>query len=378
MTENTTMSDTSPDTPSYACLDVLPEAPSSPADLPDGVLGLAIPNDKFWDTGRTLDVHFQNGTDDQKAQFRAAASEWSKHANILLRFDTSVEDSEIRVNFGNQGNWSYVGTDNLKIAKTSTTMAIQNMSSIRHEVGHALGCIHEHQQPDADIQWNKPVVYQALGGPPNNWSHAQVDQNVFDKYAKATTQFSVFDPNSIMLYAFPASWTLNGVGTHSNSALSGTDKAFINRAYPGCTANFSKSTIGTAACTVTTGPGTMFNQYYGNSWIMNQPNTSYIEVRFNQPKKFEGKDIYSAARLRMVHLTSMLDGKAGHSPVDIVLNGKVIKENYSPPSGNYMTDEWDVAADLVDGDNVLRINFKSATSSYWINQLQVICDRIIY
>ena len=295
-----------------------------------------------------------------------------------MKFDVSAEDSELRVFFGNIGNWSYVGKDNLGISITSKTMAIHNMSSILHEVGHALGCVHEHSSPASDIEWNKPVVYRALGGPPNNWDHAKVDHNVFYKYSKSTTQFSQFDPNSIMLYFFPASWTLNGVGTHSNKSLGSIDTSFINRCYPGCTADFSKSVIKKANCTVTTGPRTMFNQHYGNSWIMNQPNASYIDVAFNQPKQYGGKDIYSKATLKMVHLTSMNGPKSGNSPVDIIVNGTVIKKNYSPPSGNYLTDEFDISQYMKDGANVVRVNFKNASTNYWIHKLQVICDRILY
>ena len=39
-----------------------------------------------------------------------------------------------------------------------------------HEFGHALGCIHEHQSPAADIPWDKEAVYRYYMGPPNNWS----------------------------------------------------------------------------------------------------------------------------------------------------------------------------------------------------------------
>ena len=37
----------------------------------------------------------------------------------------------------------------------------------------------------------------------------------------------MFDPDSIMLYAFPAQWTTNGVATHANDVLSSLDKEFI-------------------------------------------------------------------------------------------------------------------------------------------------------
>ena len=375
MATNETSSQSQADLLEYACIDVLPEVEKRD-EAPDGALELALPTSKLWDCGRVLDFHFLNGTDAQKKTFRSDASKWSDYANLITRFDSPI-DAEFRVAFGNQGNWSYVGLDNLSRPAGSTTMAIQNLDSILHEVGHALGCIHEHSSPSGTIQWNKPVVYQALGGPPNNWNHAMVDSNVFLKYVADQTQFSEFDPKSIMLYFFPASWTLNGVGTQANKSLSKTDTDFIKSCYPGCTVDFSKPAIATGGCTVSYGPRTLFNQQYGNSWIMNQPNASFVEVNFNQPNMFAGKDIYSKATLRMVHLTSMAYPKAGNSPVDILVNGHKIKENYSPPSGNYLTDEWDISKHMKDGANVVRVNFKSASTNYWIKKLQVDCERIL-
>lgn len=361
-----------------ACIDVYPEAESSVTEAaPEGALELALPTSKLWDSGRVLDFHFLGGTDAQKQAVRINAAQWTKFANLLMRFDVPVTAAEFRVAFDNVGNWSLVGTDNLTRAAPAATMNIQNLTSILHEVGHAIGCIHEHSSPASAIQWNKPVVYQALAGPPNYWDQAKVDHNVFYKYAANLTQFSAFDPASIMLYFFPASWTLNGVGTNQNAALSNTDKAFIRRCYPGCTANFSKPEIETGGCTVTHGPRVFFNQHYGNSWLMNQPNASFIEVRFDQPKKYGGADIYRKAMLKMVHLTSMAYPRPGNSPIDIIVNGHKVKQDYSPPSGNYIAEAWDVTNYMVDGGNVVRINFKNATTNYWIQQLQIDCERIL-
>src|ERR1700738_4673863 len=188
-----------------ACIDVYPEAESSVTEAaPEGALELALPTSKLWDSGRVLDFHFLGGTDAQKQAVRINAAQWTKFANLLMRFDVPVTAAEFRVAFDNVGNWSLVGTDNLTRAAPAATMNIQNLSSILHEVGHAIGCIHEHSSPASAIQWNKPVVYQALAGPPNRWDQAKVDHNVFYKYAANLTQFSAFDPASIMLYFFPA------------------------------------------------------------------------------------------------------------------------------------------------------------------------------
>jgi hypothetical protein len=358
------------------CVDVYPESPAKAPRVP-GALELALPTSKLWECGRVLDFHFLRGTEDQKRAFRQSAAEWSKYANLLMRFDQPLQNAEFRVAFDNNGNWSYVGLDNLGITAPAVTMNIQQLSSILHEVGHAIGCVHEHSSPASTIKWNKPVVYQALAGPPNNWDKAKVDFNVFERYAENQTQFSAFDSGSVMLYFFPASWTLDGVGTNANKTLSNTDKAFIKRCYPGCTADFSKPEIATGACTVKTGPRVMFNQFFGNSWLMNQPNASFIEVAFNQPKQFAGKDIYRKAVLKLVHLTSMTGSQPGSSPIDIVVNGQVIKKDYSPASGNYISEQWEITNLMKDGANLIRLNFKNAKTNYWIQKLQVDCDRIL-
>ncbi|MGF1644215.1 MAG: hypothetical protein ACFCUJ_11265, partial [Thiotrichales bacterium] len=73
-----------------------------------------------------------------------------------------------------------------------------------------------------------------LAGPPNNWTAAQIRHNVLNKYSVDQIRGTDFDPESIMLYFFPARWTKNGVSTQDNDMLSRLDKAFIasEHAYP--------------------------------------------------------------------------------------------------------------------------------------------------
>jgi serralysin len=52
-----------------------------------------------------------------------------------------------------------------------------------HEFGHALGCIHEHQSPTEHLHWDKQAVYDEFTGPPNNWSEADIDSNILEKYS---------------------------------------------------------------------------------------------------------------------------------------------------------------------------------------------------
>jgi hypothetical protein len=103
---------------------------------------------------------------------------------------------------------------------------------VLHEFGHALACIHEHQHPEAGIPWDKEAVYSYYTGPPNNWTKAQVDHNLFRKYSASITQFSEFDPASIMLYSIPNAFTVGDFEVGWNRVLSATDREFIGVMYP--------------------------------------------------------------------------------------------------------------------------------------------------
>jgi hypothetical protein len=101
-----------------------------------------------------------------------------------------------------------------------------------HEFGHALGCIHEHQSPDENLQWNKDAVYSYFTGSPNFWTKPEIDSNVLQRYSPEGMAFTRFDRQSIMLYMFPAELFLDHVGTPNNTDLSNGDKQFIAQCYP--------------------------------------------------------------------------------------------------------------------------------------------------
>ncbi|HEX6863981.1 MAG TPA: peptidase, partial [Thermoanaerobaculia bacterium] len=151
-------------------------------------------------------------------------------------------DAEIRIAFQKDGSWSYIGTDNLVIPKNQPTMNFgwfttstpdeEIERTVVHEFGHALGCIHEHQHPAAGIPWDKEAVFRYYMGAPNNWTRAQVETNLFQRYSATQTQFSTFDTRSIMLYPVDQSLTLGNFEIGWNKKLSDTDKEFIGVAYP--------------------------------------------------------------------------------------------------------------------------------------------------
>ena len=192
-----------------------------------------MPIGKRWPNGTKLGIRFLGGTSAQHDEVARVAVEWEKHTNLKLNFN-EAPDAEIRIAFENDGAWSYLGTDNLNIPRHAATMNFGFMGegTILHEFGHALGLSHEHQNPDGGMQWNEAEVIRSLSGPPNFWNEAQIRHNVLRKYSLDQINGTSFDPDSIMLYAFPAAWTTNGVSTHENNSLSATDISFISSVYP--------------------------------------------------------------------------------------------------------------------------------------------------
>ncbi len=157
--------------------------------------------------------------------------------SMNIQFVDNPRDAMIKIKFTeNEGSSSYIGTDCLIQNNTDYTMNFSwfGVPTVIHEFGHAMGMIHEHQNPRGNkIKWNTEAVYRYFGGPPNNWDPELVNQNIFKKYSRNQTNGSSFDPDSIMLYAYDASLTENNCcGTKQNGRLSETDIRWLRRTYP--------------------------------------------------------------------------------------------------------------------------------------------------
>jgi hypothetical protein len=187
------------------------------------------PIGKTWMNGSTLRVRFLGGTANEQVTAREQAGWWGQVANLKFEFN-NANNADIRIAFdSNDGAWSYIGTDcrNIPLNQPTMNLGFLDGGTAAHEFGHAIGLAHEHQNPRGGIQWNEQVVIQEMAKSPNFWDEATTRHNVIRKYSADQINGTEFDPDSIMLYFFPASWTLNGISTKANDVLSTIDKQFI-------------------------------------------------------------------------------------------------------------------------------------------------------
>lgn len=202
----------------------------------------AVERMKLWENGRTLKVTFLDGVASVQAKVQAIAKEWEQIANLRLEFVTSGA-AQIRISFAEKDfSWSTVGTDALTVAANKPTMNYgwlepntdlrEYQRVVRHEFGHALGMIHEHQNPAAQgqIPWDKPKVYAYYAQ--QGWTKEDVDFNIFQVYSEDSTNHTSFDRTSIMEYAIPDSLTIGSYAIGWNTAFSPSDIEFMRRQYP--------------------------------------------------------------------------------------------------------------------------------------------------
>lgn len=238
-------------TPIHTCIDRI-----LPAELRDLAFERAVqenPNNfmprnravlehgKKWQPGRTLRVRYMDGDPLVQDRISKIFPEWTEHANI--KFEISDDwDAEVRISTKQPGSWSYIGTDALMVPRNNPTMNYgwftpdtkesEFRRVVLHEFGHVLGLVHEHQNPNTSIPWDKPAVYEFYAGPPNNWTRAQTDRNLFWHYDHRSTNATRFDKDSIMLYPVEQRFTTGDFEVGWNRELSPLDKEFIGREYP--------------------------------------------------------------------------------------------------------------------------------------------------
>jgi len=173
--------------------------------------------------------------------------------------------SDIRITFNpNSGNNSRVGSDCQNVPKDKNTInfAWFDVKTIIHEFGHALGLIHEHQTPlegaIAGYEWDLAGLYKfyepqmkSRGIDPADPSYKSQTNSLIVTNVLGTCKEpcvkgdedccgfngTIFDKDSIMLYAFPKScFNMSSrffiKGLKKNPILSINDVGWISYLYP--------------------------------------------------------------------------------------------------------------------------------------------------
>lgn len=168
--------------------------------------------------------------------------------NIRFEWDVPLANSDCRIMFvSERGAWSLLGTQSLDAPKNEPTMNLGWIDDetdydnivfkgtgivILHEFGHLLGMIHEHSRIDASFGWNKEEVYRQLGGPPNNWSKKDCDEQIFQAYKKNEFNGSAYDKYSMMHYFFPSTYFIKDPNLEKITKMSDLDKEWLGKKYP--------------------------------------------------------------------------------------------------------------------------------------------------
>lgn len=187
------------------------------------------------------------GDEAQREVVRSGFEAW-KEVGIGINFRevTEREEAEIRIGFmRGDGSWSWLGREILDHSSPNErTMNFGwdltrpgELDTAIHEIGHTLGFPHEHQNPNAGIEWDEEAVYAALAKPPNRWDRKTTYWNIIRKLSASEVEGTTWDPDSVMHYPFekklikkPEEYARKGL--QPAGGLSARDKAWVKSLYP--------------------------------------------------------------------------------------------------------------------------------------------------
>lgn len=209
--------------------------------------------EKKWVNHTVLHYYFMQDRSDlagppaQLEAVRNAFDHW-KNLGLGLQFIevNQAVQAELRIGFAPGSSWSYVGRDCIDLVPNRQQQTMNfgwdltssyGRDTALHEIGHAMGFPHEHQNHKAGIIWDEEAVYATFAGSPNFWDRDQTYHNIIRKIAPQAVSGSSWDKNSVMHYQFQAGLILHPPGYENQPlipapGLSEMDEQEARKFYP--------------------------------------------------------------------------------------------------------------------------------------------------
>ncbi|HGM5581611.1 TPA: peptidase M12 [Pseudomonas putida] len=198
---------------------------------------------KLWKNGSTLKISFLGAPNaDTKDAIIDLATKWLPYGNLRFRFmKNNTADVDIAILTSMEKgliNECSIGTD-CRLDRPHESMVLTAkpdqgdvfIATVLHEFGHALGALHEHQHPEAQIPWNKQRIHEFYANS-SGWSPEDVEKQFFQRLAPGGLLSPPYDPLSIMHYPLDPQLTDGAFEVKLNTELSEKDKRFMSLAYP--------------------------------------------------------------------------------------------------------------------------------------------------
>ena len=196
--------------------------------------------DVIWDLGQTIRIKFLDGNTSIQSKVMEYANEWTTYANLHFSW-VNWGPAEVRISFKGKGHQSVLGKNALNVKnQNEATMNLELIGEtdneeikrvVLHEFGHAIGLLHEHQNPSSEVNiFNESAIY-AYFAQTQGWSVETIRYNILERYSVSQSN-GQYDRKSIMHYRIPARFMLNGIEYPENYVLSTGDKKLVAELYP--------------------------------------------------------------------------------------------------------------------------------------------------